>query len=69
MAIMYYPTLKNIYILQEYLYLEKLNPGWSNGLTSNEIKIKPKVSQIRPKTWKIIILKNNDKLLHTMNKK
>jgi hypothetical protein len=42
--------------------LKKLHLSWPHKLTSTHIKIKPKVSQIKPKTWKIIkkiILKNN----------
>jgi hypothetical protein len=34
--------------------LKKLHLSWPNKLTSTHIKIKPKVSQIKPKTWKII---------------
>jgi hypothetical protein len=42
------------------------------GYIQSKLKIRLKVSQIRPKTWKvikIIILKINAKLLHTKNKK
>jgi hypothetical protein len=42
--------------------LKKLHLSWPNRLTSTHIKIKTKVSQIKPKTWKIIkkiIIKNN----------
>jgi hypothetical protein len=48
--------------------LEKLNPSWPNRKMSTQIKIRPKISQIRLKIW-IIILKNNAKLSHTMIKK
>jgi hypothetical protein len=34
--------------------LKKLHLSWPNRLTSTHIKIKTKVSQIKPKTWKII---------------